>query len=526
MGPKRQEILEASTSGLSATLDKLFAPPALPPPPINHFFTQDPNVAVGKTWVNSPYVAGVDVGKYRYPSLRGWYVNNLIDSPCTINERLTLFWINHFGMAEVSDHRAEYQYIQLFREFGGASFQTMIEKITVHPAMLYFLNGDWSSKYEPNENYARELLELFTIQKGPQIGEGDYTNYTEQDIRTAARILTGWRTRRLFSRDSGPVDSFFNDQTHDDETDPRNPNLEPKQLSRHFGNAVIVSNGADEYKDLIAIIFQQPETARAICRELYRYFVYSDITSEVEDTVITPLAQFMTANNFNVAATLRELLGSKHFYDINVRGPFIKNPYEYYLSILRPLHGFEHLDLSLANNPNSSQIRTIYNIGTAYFGWASSADMDVFTLPTVAGWKAYYQAPNYYRNWIGSASLQLRRKSVRDLTYQGIYVQIEGGEYKPRGLGWLEFVERLTIPEDVIEVVQECIDIFLPRELHPDQFDALKNELLRGQQDREWTIQWNSYLASPSNPDITRPLTNNIKSFFRALFSMAEFHLQ
>lgn len=526
-GPKRQEIIDAVTDGLTATLDTLLAPPTLPPPPINHFYTQDPNVGIGQTWVNSPHLMDGDVGDYRWPSLRGWYLQNLIDSPCNIMDKLAMFWINHFGMSDVGEHRAQYQYIQLFREFGTGSFKDMIEKISVHPSMLSFLNGNYSTKWQPNENYARELLELFTIQKGPQIGPGDYSNYTEADIQTIARIMTGWRTRGFWSTSEEPVESYFYEQWHDDETVANNPSQEVKQLSYHFGNAIIASNGDQEYKDLIAVIFQQPETCRAICRELYRYFVYYDITPTIESTVIVPLAQHLADNNFSIGSALRLLFSSQHFYDMAVRGPIIKNPYEYVMSIARPLNGYTHLGLSLKNNgSNMSQIQTIYEVGTSYHYWANTMDMDVYYPPTVAGWKAYYQTPNFYRNWIGSATLQQRRKMTRDFTNYGLWTRTEGGNYDPRPFDWLGFINALANPYDVNDVVQEAIEIFLPRELHPDQFLALKDQLIPGLPDSEWTIQYANYVDSPNNPDVTNPLVNKIKGFFLALFSMAEFHLQ
>ena len=84
MGPKRQEILDAVSNGLNATLDTLFSAPVLPDPPVNHFYLEDPNVPVGSVWVDAPHVEGADVGQYRWPSLRGWYMQHLIDSPMTI----------------------------------------------------------------------------------------------------------------------------------------------------------------------------------------------------------------------------------------------------------------------------------------------------------------------------------------------------------------------------------------------------------------------------------------------------------
>ena len=521
-GPKRDEILQAMSQGMNATIDQLLADPVLPAPPVNHFYEDDPNVPVGATWIDSPHLENGDVGQYRWPSLRGWYFQNLIDHDFNIMEKMALFWINHFGMSDVGEHRAQYQYIQLFREHGLGSFREMIERITVHPAMLRFLNGEWSNKWEPNENYARELLELFTIQKGPQVAPGDYTHYTEEDVQTIARVMTGWRNRGMWSQEDVPVESWFDANWHDNPHDPGNPNPNPKQLSYRFDNAVIGADPnadrSEEYKELIGVIFGKVETARALARELYRFFVYYDITSAVENDVIRPLADHMIANDFSMRETMRRLLGSQHFYDMAVRGPHIKNPYEFLVSIARPLGGYAHLGLSLNNNQD---LFLTYRLGGSYHWWANTMDMDFLYPPTVAGWKAYYQHPTYYRNWIGSATLQRRRRVVQDMTWNGVWAEGEG-----RPFDYFSFIAGMTNPYDVNELIAEIVGIFLPRDLHPDQLTGLKAQLIPNLPDTEWALQWGDYEASPNNPDVVGPLYNKIRDFFRALFSMAEFHLQ
>ena len=521
-GPKRDEINQAVSQGLNATLNQLFAAPTLPAPPVNHFYTDDPNVPVGATWIDSPHVDGADVGQYRWPSLRGWYMQNLIDSDFNIMEKIAMFWVNHFGMADVGEHRAQYQYIQLFREHGLGSFQEMIERITVHPAMLRFLNGEYSNKWEPNENYARELLELFTIQKGPQVAPGDYTHYTEDDIQTIARVMTGWRNRGMWSQDNVPVESWFDANWHDNPNNANNPNQDPKQLSHRFDN-VVIGNDPNyppelEYKELINVIFGKVETARSICRELYRFFVYYDINASVENDVIIPLADHMISENFSIRETLRMLFSSQHFFDMAVRGPYIKSPYDFLIGVARPLGGYSHLGLSLGNN---TDLNITYRLGNAYHWWANTMDMDFLYPPTVAGWKAYYQTPGFYRNWIGSSTLQRRRKVVQDMTWNGIWTEGEG-----RPFDYFGFISDLTNPYDVNGMIEEIVGIFLPRELHQDQLDGLKAQLIPDLPDSEWALQWGDYEANPYNPDVVGPIYNKIRDFFRALFSMAEFHLQ
>ncbi len=504
LGPNKSEIDQAAASGLSWTLNRLFLPPTLPDPPVNHFFPDDPNVPIGATWVESPHLENGDVGQYRWPSLRGWYFNNLMDADFSITERMALFWMNHFGMSDVGEHRAQYQYLQLFRQWGAGNFQRIIEEITVHPAMLRFLNGDYSTRWEPNENYARELLELFTIQKGPQVSPGDYTHYTEEDIQAAARILTGWRNRGMWSQQQEPVESYFFENWHDEGE---------KTFSHRFDNQTISGNGDQEYKDLIAMIFSRDEVSRAICRELYRYFVYYDIDSSIESDVIEPLAQCLRDNNYELEPVLRNLLGSQHFFDMSNRGPMIKNPYEFMIGVVRPLGGYAHLGLNL---------ELTYNLGGAYHWWATNQDMDFLYPPTVAGWKAYYQSPAYYRSWINSTTLQKRQEMVQAWTNNGLWAA-----GAPRPFDFLAFIDSLDQPAQLMPMITEITEIFLSRPLVSSQIDVLTATLVDGlNQDTEWTNQYLDYRANPNNPDIVIPITNKVKMLFRTLFSLAEFHLQ
>jgi len=158
-------------------------------------------------------------------------------------------------------------------------------------------------------------------------------------------------------------------------------------------------------------------------------------------------------------------------------------------------------------------------------------DMDFLYPPTVAGWKAYYQTPGFYRNWIGSATLQRRRKLIENLTGSGIWSRDAGHPdtnpgYSPRPFDYFGFVAALEVPFDANELVAESAQIFLPRPLHPDQLDGLKAELLGTLPDMEWSRQYADYRSSPNNPDVAGPVLDRLKRFFRALFSMAEFHLQ
>ena len=199
----------------------------------------------------------------RQLSLGSWIIERINNEQVSIAEKMCLFWQNHFAATAGPDARATYDYHMLIRQHALGNFKQFVKDMTINPNMLLFLNGATNNVFFPNENYARELLELFTIGKGPQIGPGDYSNYTEDDIFEAAKILTGYYVDGLRSDTLTDVSAVYNGILHDTST---------KTLSYHFGNATITDNGANEYGDLIDIIFQQNECANFICRKLYRYF--------------------------------------------------------------------------------------------------------------------------------------------------------------------------------------------------------------------------------------------------------------
>jgi hypothetical protein len=193
-GPNYQQIKDAVANGMDATVDQLLADLAMPDPPLNYNFNQDPNVPIGATWIDAPYSPTVNFLNYRYQSLFGWTIEQIFTEGVSIREKMTLFWHNHFVTASgiVVDTKFVYNYITLLRENSLGNFRELVKAITINPAMLRYLNGNQNNKFAPNENYARELLELFTIGKGELAGPGDYTNYTEEDVIEIARVLTGW----------------------------------------------------------------------------------------------------------------------------------------------------------------------------------------------------------------------------------------------------------------------------------------------------------------------------------------------
>ncbi|MCB0595340.1 MAG: DUF1800 domain-containing protein, partial [Phaeodactylibacter sp.] len=380
-GPTYEQIKTAASLGLEATIEQLFSPLPLPQPPLNYFFQDDPLVPVGQTWVNAPYYDNVNARGYRRQSLRGWTMELLLDEGVSIREKLTLFWHNHFAVSDINDANFLYRHISLLRKYAWGNFRELVKEVTIDPTMLRFLNGNQNSKNAPNENFARELLELFTIGKGPLVDSGDYTNYTEGDIREMARVLTGWRDVGFFSTNPDiSVGSVYLPFRHDTSS---------KQLSHRFDNIVIDNMEDQEYAHLIDVIFQKEEVARFICRKLYRWFIYYVIDDNAEENVIEPMAQLLISSDYEIRPALEALLSSAHFFDMLNVGPMIKNPLDFVMTAIKPFQ---------VEFPQGLQPR--YNGYLRLFSSTVLQQMEYYNPPQVAGWKAYYQEPGYYRTWI------------------------------------------------------------------------------------------------------------------------------
>ncbi len=501
-GPNYQQMKDAVNDGLQATINKLFETPPPPDEPLNSYYTDDPNVAIGESWINMPFVDGLedDQYAYRHHSLRAWHFDIMMSEGVSINEKMTLFWHNHFVTGDIDEPNALYRYIKLLRENATGNFKQLTKDIAVDAAMLIYLNGNENIVDEPNENFAREILELFTIGKGPLVGPGDYTNYTEQDVQALAKIFTGWQLKNDWSYSiTEPLEVVFYDDLHDKTT---------KTLSAHFNNATVSDNGSDEYKDVIDIIFQQDEVARFIVRKLYRWFVYYDINATVEMNVIEPLAQMLIDNNYDIQPVLKTLLKSEHFFDVLSMGCIIKNPIDYTLTVIK------QLGASIPTTFNDRQFWMVY-----VFYFCAEFGMEYFLPPSVAGWKAYYQAPGFSRIWVNPVTLDLRKQVSAGLIYG----------FEDDGLTFaispIDFLQSIDNPSDPNEVVNEFATIMLPRPLADNQKTFLKGVLIPGLPDFEWTMEYNNYLDNPNDINIKISLENKIKDLLYMISILPENHL-
>ncbi len=506
-GPKYAQIKDAASKGLNATLNELFKDNPLPNPPLNYDYTTDPNVPVGSTWIDAPYVRDATNGGilhqgYRNTALRTWTYENIFNEAVSIREQLTLFWHNHFGIGDNDDPKFWYRHITLLRTYAWGNFKELIKKINIDPLMLRFLNSNQNTVNAPNENYAREVLELFTIGKGPLVGPGDYTNYTELDIREFARALTGWRDQGYNTTDATTkVGSFFRISSHDTKS---------KKLSPRFDETVI-NNGFDkEHETVVDIIFTKKEVARFICRKLYRWFVYYEISTAVEQNVIAPMADILVQNNYEIKPALMALLKSEHFFDVLNMGPMIKNPLVFSLNLLKQIgwSAMEASDLATRHKALAILIREVNNQQMVYFD-----------PPDVAGWKPYYQEPAFYRIWVNATTLQARMRLTDRMATNNYTAGVR------TGLNVLNFANTMPNPNDPYLLVEDMVSVLLPQSLTEPQMTDLMNAFLAGTPDYEWNTIWTNYTKNPSNATARSSAETKLRNLVKAILSLPEFFL-
>ena len=507
-GPTRAQINQI----LSLTVDQAVESILQIVPPTDPI-TWYPGEAIssqGQSWVNDflplDETLKNETNLARKYSMYTWLVKRMNDeqniSP-SITEKICFFWHNHFAVTRRSDDRHNYNYLRLLETHALGNFKTLVEEMTVNPAMMYFLDTAWNTKWSPNENYARELLELYTIGKGEQIGPGDYSHYTEDDIAAGAKILTGWKVRENESAIAHPYSEF--EQSHHDTTD--------KTLSYHFNNLTISNSDEQEYKDFINVIFQKNETAFHISRKLYTFFVNTEITPEIETNIISVMAQTILDNNYEIRPALAQLLKSEHFYDIGNIGANIKSPYEFIFSMI-----------------NTTETYTNYGIEGDNLIWSKlytkawTFDLSWYYPPSVSGWPAYYKNPAFMQHWINSGTIDRRFRLIKNLTTDnnGITTDTFGTLYTLK-INGLTFLSSLQTPSNGTGLIDEICELFLARPLEQSKKDALLNTLTGGLPEFEWEVQYYEYIANPNDITFSDPIKSKIEEVLSQLFMFPEF---
>lgn len=497
-GPTMAQLHDAVADGLSATLGALFAPTPPPPPPVYYNYNNDPGAANGETWVGvpAPVPAPVGLAGARRRSLTAWQIGLMMNGGVSIHEKMVLFWHNHFVVSNINNALFGYQYFDILRRHALGDFRAMVEEMTIAPAMLVYLNGNENTRQAPNENYARELLELFTVGRGDVAAPGDYTHYTEDDVVAMAKALTGWVAR---ANPDGTVNGLYVNNRHDTGS---------KQLSHRFGHAVIENAGDQEYKIVVDHILQQDEVARFLSRQLHIWFIGANIDPIVEANVIEPMAQILRDNDYRIQPALEALLGSEYFFLADHQGCMISHPLDYLFRIVNTFQMGSNADLLQQ-----------YRFWDRIYQRAGEQEMLIMGLPSVAGWNAFYQSPQYYEFWINAVTLVKRQEAAAEFM-NGFLV---GGARWQVDL--LDVIAQIPDNTDPNALLQGIATRLLPEPFSEAQVTFLKEVLIPGLPDYEWGIEYGEYLQNPTDVALRNAILTKLQSLFGTIVKMPEFYL-
>ncbi|MFT5250063.1 MAG: hypothetical protein ACI93P_001798 [bacterium] len=363
------------------------------------------------------------------------FVDDMLENG--LRGRFTLFWHNHF-VTRLEDYRCPswmYNYYQTLHVYAFGNFKSFVSTIGTTPAMLVFLNGFQNAAAEPNENYARELLELFTL--------GVNNGYTQTDIVNISRALTGYTGYTEYC-----ASLSFNSDDFD---------TEDKTIFDQTGNW--------GYDDVIDILFEERGDliATYICSKIYAHFV----SPEINETIVSQLAATFTTNNFELEPVYRQLFKSNHFFDSMVIGTIVKSPYDGFIAFVI------ETKFEFPNDFKGALIRFSGEIG-----------QDIFNPTDVAGWQGNHE-------WINSSTL-LGRWQLYEY-----YLWIIWNDYREQlrifAIGLSSDTET-----DPAVIARNIIDHFISSGLET-QADyeiatvVLKNQVPQNYFDNNlWNLQWES----------------------------------
>ncbi len=500
-GSAQADIDYFKTKSLDQVVDELLNPTApLPSPPVNDYNSAvaDPAVPPGQTWVNAPTNDG-NINGQRRSSFKKWWIGVLLNQDRSIREKMTLFWANHFSTEANDIGTAHYVYHHhaLLRQNALGNFKQLVKNVTIDAGMLRYLNGYLNTAGAPDENYARELQELFTIGKGPA------AQFTEDDIKKAARVLTGWRINGT------SFTTFFDPARHDTAS---------KQFSSFYNGTTIAGKtgpaGATETDDLISMIFTNNEVAKFICRRLYIWFVYYKIDASVETNIIEPLARLFRTSNYDIKPVLSALLKSEHFFDVMNQGCQIKSPADQVIGCLR--------EFKVAFPNQSTDYLDAYAMWAYVRGWMLSMTQDLGDPPGVSGWPAYYQEPQFYEIWINSDTLPKRNRFTDSMIASG-YTRAG----KKIIIDAVAFTKTFANPSNPDALIDEALNIMYRVPLTAAHKKTIKEQVLLSNQtsDYYWTDAWNAYAANPGNMTNFTVVNTRLKTLYQNLMNGAEYQL-
>jgi len=420
-GAGRDELEARAAKGYDATVEELLNPEAKPP--VDHYtlLRHQPSALLPG---GVPPMGNVN------------YMYYLVTTQRPLEEKMALFWhhVLATGNSKVDNYDQILEQIDLFRHHGMGNYRELLLKVAKNPSMIFWLDNNQNHGTEVNENWGRELLELFSLGGG---------NYTEVDVREASRAFTGWGFETKLPRlpyGRFPWKFQYRPEDHDEGE---------KTFLGHKGNF----NG----EDIINIVVEQPACAKFICRHLYNFFVADEpqvpawnIEPPRDPAAIDALMKAFRDSKYEMKPVLRTLFTSDFFK--NARYKHLKSPAEVVVGTLRQMGGYE------IAKPGYGEL----SMQPGYMG------QDLLNPPSVEGWHTGSE-------WINSGSLMARINFVAEQVGNTSAPGVQAIIKRLRAMGVLQ-------PEQMVDT---CLDLLGPIQVNPE------TKIVLVEQVKEWgPIRW------------------------------------
>jgi len=485
VGVRDSEIRQAVSDGLEKTLERLFTPFEPSYARIQSWVGKEPQVRPpqGSQQGTPEYDSWLQTMITRRTESAKWWLQVISTSPVSIQERMVLFWHNHFVTESDVVNFGEFMVTQnqLLRRHALGNFKTFTREITTDNAMLVYLDGVRNFKTnratQINENYARELQELFTLGVTDRNGN---PNYTQKDVSEAARALSGWA---IGASSQGTLYQALTSTFRRDRWDAGTKTF----LGR---------TGAWNTDDIITIIFEQKgeQVAKFLCEKLYKAFVY-----DVPDyAIVDGLAATFRANNFEIKPVLQQLFRSEHFYDPSHIGAMPKSPTDYVVGAIRSLNLTNITDFSAqavgrTSNPLSDRLNAMGQL--------------VNNAPNVKGWQGG-------RTWISTSTLPLRQQFILDVMDAKITSTSGRTTQTLFQFDPIAFARTFPNPDNLRQLTTDMTQFLLNVPPSQAEFDRLFATIVDGGRDYEWSLT-----------DPTQRAGERIKKFLKAVAQLAKYQL-
>ncbi len=529
---------------LDQAIDLIFKKPDFGEPVNNYYHDFPPeaykkkylvdDVKPGEPFISKPYSKLEREGfvpefaaSERLGAIDSWVYTSIYNQPTSVGWRFFLFFHTLVPFKDDGGRqKSTYYSMKLTFDAAWRSYKDYIIDVTLSERMLELLNLRYSKKEAPDENFAREIQELFTVGKRP------FSKFTESDVKAAARLFVGWDSMywENIVGEGYVTKNNYNESNHD---------TGDKQFSKFYGNRLIKGRtgqdgGMIEMKEFFDMVFQTEEVAIHLCRRLVQFFVYPIVNTYIEENIIKPMADVLRKSNYSLAEALKVLLKSEYFFAEEFYNSMIKSPMEYSMGmykefeILKGHVGYDKYNTFFEEDKKQFDAKYLDPIYLSYrffsqvkFHSIGRQGYSIGNPPSVSGWQAYYQEPVYDLIWINSDSIKRRKELGESIAKNGL-------DFFDRPKIRFDvnlLLKKIKEPSNINSFIRELAFLILGVEINEKAFLRIKKSILGDNfPDYYWTDAVNSFQKNP-NKDNFNVVYIRVGQILSQIFDLNEIHV-